>query len=385
MTLEANINNLKWTLAKLHELDRKVILNKESDLLSEERHEFNFLRELLDSQKIEILISIYKPNEYFGYVAVKSKVNEEPFTREDIDVLKNINESLMLDISKSLLYKKVQDFNTLLNSKVQEATKELQQKNVDLADALQKEKDMIDIFSHELRTPAGTARNAIQMIEIILKDSIKKGFITQEFASKPLEFIDKGVVNIRRLSDIIDRMLNSSMLDSGTLHLKPQQTDFIELLKSSYDEYLLKAQGKELKFTLNLPNYPIVGMMDKKIVKDIIDNLFDNAIKYTSQGEVFAQVELTPDKFIKLSVKDTGIGIPAAEIAKLGKRYYRVNNYLDGSGRNGMTLLRPDGPGIGLSNIKGYLKLMNGRLDIYSEGEGKGSTFTVYIPLVLKV
>jgi signal transduction histidine kinase len=378
LEVDADINNLKWTLTKLTELNRKVILNKESDLLSVENHEFNFLREFLDENKIEILISIYKPNEYFGYFALQSKKSEEPYTKEDIDLLKNINESLMLDISRSVLYKKVQDFNTLLNLRVEEATKELRESNIELADALKKEKDMVDVFSHELRTPAGTARNALQMIEMLAGQNLTP----EDFSNKVKKYTKMGVENIRRLANIINRMLNASMLDSGILHLKPSQANLLELITKSYNEYLEKAKSKNLELKLQLPSTPVVMTIDVDVVKDIIDNLIDNAIKYTTIGSIDISVEVV-ENFVRLTVKDTGEGIPPEEIPKLGQMYYRVDNYLEGSGKNGMTLLRPNGPGIGLFTIKGFLSLMNGRLEIYSEGKGKGSTFIVHFPIKL--
>ena len=108
---------------------------------------------------------------------------------------------------------------------------------------------------------------------------------------------------------------------------------------------------------------------DPSLLEQLIINLIDNAIKYTDEGKVVLEISHN-DNFVKLTVKDTGIGIPAEHINRIFERFYVVDK--SRSKRHG-------GTGLGLSIVKHIVLLHNGKIDVKST-PGKGSTFTVYLP-----
>ncbi len=372
--LNATLDELKVDIANLAKLDRQVITNKEAEILGAEHNEWGFVNAFMDKSNIDLLIPIFQPDELFGYIALEPKKNREPYTREDISLLKNIRESLMLASSRALLYRQVKDFNTVLQREVEERTKELRTSNTELQEALRKERDMVDIFSHELRTPAGTARNSIQMIDMLAN---KDGVTAEEFMSKSKEYSKRAVDNMRRLSSIITRMLDASKLDTRNMQVNITEIDAIDVVNDSVASFADKAKQKGLELKFIKPNTPVTAHADRDATQEAIDNLVDNAIKYTAQGTVTLALEVLDD-FVKFTVNDTGRGIPPEEIPNLGKKFYRVDNYLSTEGKT--NILRPDGTGIGLYVVKGLVQMMGGRLEIQSQGRDKGSTFTVFLP-----
>lgn len=370
----SDIENLKVGLEKLIKMKREVILFKELDTIRLEDSELSFFKDTMNSNEIEAIVSIYRPDEYFGYLAIKGKLNEEPLTKEDIDLLKKLIESLTLDISKSLLYKRVQDFNLILNNKIEEATRELKKRNDELAESLRKERDMMDILGHELRTPLSIARNASGFLDMELEK------ITSDSAPKALvkENNNKILENLRREVKILETVLSSTQIENEKIQLEITSVDFNDVVNDSIEGLKDLATKKNIDLKVDMPSEIIYCKADRAQTQRIVDNLIENAIKYTSEGSVTVKLEKDGD-MVRLSVIDTGEGIPAEDIPKLGRKFFRSRMYLDSTNNNTLKVVRPGGTGIGLYVVFNLIKLMSGKIDIQSVVD-KGSVFTVWLP-----
>ena len=147
--------------------------------------------------------------------------------------------------------------------------------------------------------------------------------------------------------------------------------DMHELIQKITDSFalLVNSSNGTLKVALNADRHQLFG--DRTHLTNTITNLIENAIKYSNGSPEIIVYTLSDDKHFVVSVSDKGIGIPQTAISKIFDNFYRVPH---GNIHN------VKGYGLGLGYVKKIVKLHNGRIEVLSE-EGKGSTFTIYLPL----
>ena len=123
---------------------------------------------------------------------------------------------------------------------------------------------------------------------------------------------------------------------------------------------------------------PLIVEADRTRIREAIDALLSNAIKYRDTRKKVCSINVTLDtdnQFFRIKIADNGIGIAKEDISKLGKKFMRLNQ------KTNDTLKRPGGTGLGLFVVKGIVDYHEGFFNITSEGIGKGSTFTIEIPI----
>jgi two-component system phosphate regulon sensor histidine kinase PhoR len=230
-------------------------------------------------------------------------------------------------------------------------------KEVQLA---QSKSDFVASVSHELRTPLAL----ISMFAETLEMGRAK---TEEKKNEYYSIMSKEA---HRLSGIVNKILTFSQVEAGKKHLHLESVDFNHLLKDvlhSYD-YHLRASG----FEYQVNETRLVNVMaDKGALAEIIVNLIDNAIKYSTDKK---RIELsigTEDKLGWLSVKDFGVGISKEDQKYIFDKFYRVSTG---------NLANSKGTGLGLSLVKQLVDQQHGEIYVSSE-LGKGSTFRIYFPL----
>lgn len=215
--------------------------------------------------------------------------------------------------------------------------------------------------SHELRTPL-----------TILRGETEVGL---KWAKEPEEFrelLQSNLDEIKRMSDIIEYLLDLSRLEEGELPLNIQEVDLTEFLHDLVQQVKLLAEKKRVGLTFE-GNTPVCVIGDRLRLRQIFLNLLDNAVKYTpAGGEVRLSLEAAAGD-AKVSVMDTGPGIPAEDLPYIFDRFYRVDK-----ARN----RAHGGSGLGLSLVKSIAEAHGGRIEVTSE-PGRGSAFTVYLPLSL--
>ena len=241
-------------------------------------------------------------------------------------------------------------------------TQELADAN-DKLQALDKARaEFITIASHQLRTPPAT-------IKWYLSSLISGDYGKIEGEQK--EIIEKTNRTNNSLISLIDDMLNVSRIERGKMEFLFQPADLLELAKITVEqlEPIAKDKGLKLVFTEPKKNLPEL-VCDKEKVRQVMNNLIDNSIKYTKQGSVTVQLSAINNE-IRFSVTDTGKGMSPEEKSEIFEKYKRGKESLKQSA----------GLGLGLYVAKVIIEQHKGKIWAESQGEGKGSSFIFTLPI----
>lgn len=213
--------------------------------------------------------------------------------------------------------------------------------------------------SHDLRTPLASIKGYLEVI----KD--------ESFSPKEKEESFKIIENeIERLEKMAKDLTKLSSADSKALPLELEKTNLTEIVKDTFSSFLLKIKEKGLDGILETDNKPIFILGDAIKLREVLSNLLENALKFTSSG--FIKVSLLEEKDkAKIIVEDSGCGIKERDLPHIFERFYKGQNNT-----------KYDGMGLGLSIVKEYVYAHNGEIFVES-AEGKGTKITVQIPKLL--
>ncbi len=331
-------------------------------------HELSLVVEEMRQKGVRLILPIGVKENSNGILVLGSKEGNESYTSVQIKYLESLCEITALALMRAKLYEEVQEFNETLQLKVKDATLEIQSQNSKLSEALRVERDMLDVLGHELRTPLGTIRNAMGVVDLKYKN--------KQFTNADLEgFLKIGTENIRREIQLLETILASAKIDNDKLDMNFEKVDSNDVVADSFEAYKYDAEKKGLKLILTVPPEILYSYADRLRIQQVMDNLVSNSIKYTEKGQVELKVE-DVGKYVKFSITDTGEGIPEEDIAKLGTKFFRSNMYLKSDGKIGdRKIVRPGGTGIGLYVVFQIVKFMYGEVKVSSK-LGVGSTFS---------
>ncbi len=221
--------------------------------------------------------------------------------------------------------------------------------------------DLLATVSHELRTPLAT----IKGYSTLILDYFDR--LDTEETRDYLMSIDTST---DRLAKLVNNLLDTSRMDSGLLKLEKDPTNIVKLIRGVVAEASIRAENYRVvvKSVNNLPKVNI----DAKRIRQVLDNLIDNAIKYSRpQKEIVISAEKINNELL-ISVADSGPGIPAGELIRIFERMYRIEKRV---------YTGADGIGLGLYICRNLVEGHNGR--IWAESTlGQGSVFKFTLPLI---
>ncbi len=221
--------------------------------------------------------------------------------------------------------------------------------------------DLYSMVTHDLKNPA----NVIGLsLEHILENN------TSNLTAEQHKALQVGKDAAEKLQRLVVDYLDYAKIDAGYFTLEPNPTDIAVLIRSSAEQAKVIATSKGQRLNLTSPD-KLETIADEPRLKQVVDNLIGNAIKYTpDDGLIDVQLTTTGSLF-RISVADTGNGIAADHLPRLFKKYQR----LPGEQR------RSTGTGLGLVIVKSIIEAHGGRVWAESAGVGEGSTFTLEIPI----
>ncbi len=226
--------------------------------------------------------------------------------------------------------------------------------------------EFFSIASHELRTPLTAIRGNTSMILEYYADAVKD----PELRAMVDDVHDSSI----RLINIVNDFLNVSRLEQGKMQYDIKEFDINKLIDETIKEYNVTGSRKKLSLNYQLPpkvSTLVLGDSDK--VRQILINLVGNALKFTEKGGVTISLE-NDDKHAKVSVADTGRGIPATQQALLFHKFQQAGSSL-------FTRDTVGGTGLGLYISKMMIEGMKGEIKLEKSEEGKGTTFSISLPL----
>jgi len=209
--------------------------------------------------------------------------------------------------------------------------------------------------SHELRNPIFTIQG---YIETLLNGAVNDKIVN-------IHFLEKANQNTISLSNLLNDLIDISMIESGEMRMSYRYFKINELINQVVQENKKVAKDKNLKleYLAARDNLEVFG--DKEKLRQVLVNLVHNAIKYTEQGKIEILVE-EENKNARVIVRDTGIGIPENYLDRIFERFYRVDKARSRS---------LGGTGLGLAIVKHIIEAHNSKVEVTSK-EGKGSTFS---------
>lgn len=252
------------------------------------------------------------------------------------------------------------DFHTKINLKHPREFRELSESFNQMTDELcsieMLRSDFINNFSHEFKTPIVSIMGFAKLM--------KKGNLNKE---KRAEYLDIIISECKRLSDLSSNVLNLSKVESISVLTEAVSFQVSEQIRESILQLAQKWEKKEITFDLHLEDCQIMGRPD--LLKQVWVNLIDNAIKFSpAAGEIGIRTYRT-DSLFCFQICDKGIGMDSEIQGKIFDRFYQ-----------GDLSHATDGNGLGLSLVKKIVTLHRGTIRVCSV-TGKGSTFTVVLPL----
>ncbi|MGE5303683.1 MAG: sensor histidine kinase [Alphaproteobacteria bacterium] len=297
---------------------------------------------------------IFVVSVFYGYIADKVRREQQNTLME-----KELAERLARAIHAQLfdLRQQAED--------LQKSYDQMKRQAIELEKSNKAKDDFFNVVSHELRTPLSLISGYAEMIRARMIGEVNS---EQEAA----------LYKIKRHSGellvIVDSILDATKVDAGACQLESYEfnlVDFLDGMRSNYDIPL----GKEVALIWDYGHDLPIVTTDSVKLKHILENLINNAIKFTETGTIVISARQLPDRgFVELKVRDTGIGIPSEALPFIFEKFQQA----DGSRTRAY-----GGVGLGLHIVKKFTELLGATIEVASE-QYKGSTFTVILPVSFK-
>ena len=366
---EAPVKDLKVALEKIINYFKK---QKEVLVLEELKRKYaeknGFDKDFLlinDLEKLEtaLAVPLLVKKKLVGLFLLGAKKSGDMFTNEDIKTLEAIGSQAAIAVENARLYEEMKDFSKTLQKEVNRQTKNLREANIRLEQLDKAKSEFISLASHQLRTPL----------------SIIKGYISMflegawgETTKKQKEHLEKVYTSNERLIKLVEDLLTVSRIESGRLEFDFQLLDLANLTESIIKDFSQIAAKKELYLKYLKPARLLPKVKaDSLKIRQVIQNLIDNALHYTEKGGATIQLKTEGNRVV-FSIEDTGIGISSEERVTLFEKFSRGK---------GVTKMHTEGTGLGLYLAAKLVEAHQGRIWIESEGKGKGSVFYFELPV----
>lgn len=240
---------------------------------------------------------------------------------------------------------------------------ELEKANVELKRMDKAKSEFVSIASHQLRTPLTAIKGYLSMIT-----DGTYGKVPPKIREKMKNVIE----NNERLIRLVNELLSLSRIETGKIKLEPEKLNLEKIVKQVVEDLRIvsKKNGLYLRFSKSKGSLPEM-MIDEWKIMQVLINIIDNALKYTTDGGVVVAI-LNDDGNAKIEICDTGEGMDGDELEKMFDSFSR------GLAGN---RLASDGAGLGLYIARKFVEMHDGKIWAESEGKGKGSCFHILIPI----
>ncbi len=287
---------------------------------------------------------------------------------------------MLRDFSASLvdqLREKVEELETTnrelaqRKSEIKEAYERSQSANLELKRITKLKENIVAITSHELRTPLSLSIGYLDVLERCM---------VGETNEEQKRLIEICVQSLGRVSTLIDRISDLSRIEKKKIPYDLAVIDINEVFRQAYQGYSIFVSLRGIKFVNMLSDQPLPVTCDSGMLDQVFSNLLKNSLCYTRDGGTLTARSWFEDGRAYFSLSDTGIGIKKDDINQIFDDFYQVHDHTHH--KTGTFEFMTRGIGVGLTFCKGILNELGGQIWAESDGLGKGSTFTLFLPYV---
>jgi len=285
-----------------------------------------------------------------GVIMIR-RMEVRPFSDRQIALLETFADQAVIAIENVRLFQEIQDKN-----------RQLEVANERLKELDRLKSDFVSNVSHELRTPLTAIKGAV---DLILRE------VPGPLNEKQNHYLSRVRSNTQHLAGLINDLLDLSKIESGKLEFTPTRVSLGGLVHEVVETLRPVAAEKIVALDVMIPEPSILVWADRDKITQVLTNLIGNAIKFTPpHGRVMVSSACNDKDWVRVSVSDTGPGIPANERERIFDKFYQV-------AQNGGP--KPKGTGLGLAISKTLVELHGGKIWVESE-PGRGSTFYFTLP-----
>jgi signal transduction histidine kinase len=294
---------------------------------------------------------------------------ERPLSETDRSLVEIFGSRLSIAFDNVILYQQLHEANTQLEDRVAQRTRALMQANRRLSAQwlrLQRangfKNEILGTVAHDLKNPLGVILGRTEMLTELISTSASRESITAQ--------IDHIRDATRRLTSMVDHLISDAMADAFDITIRREPVDIAALVSEVSETNQPSALNKQQIITVSAPPN-LVTMCDTDRIREAIDNLVSNAIKYSPIGGKIAILVSHEDNHTVIRVTDEGAGLSPEDLGRLFGRFQRLS---------AKPTAGESSTGLGLSIVKRIIDMHGGEVKANSDGPGKGSTFTITLP-----
>ncbi len=317
-------------------------------------------------RQVEILLPLNTKNGLIGIMLFGPKESGDMYSESDFKLLYIIGSQLASSMENIDLYAKIKSLNKNLEKKVLKQTKEIKDKaeklktqNENLEKLLQIKNEFLRVVNHQINTPISIIKNSVFMIR-------SKSFTLD----KGLSFIEEGT---RRMEGVMSDFWRAFSVEGEGVKMNYSKTDLFTITKDIAGSLssLSAIKSGNVKLSLSKSEKLPKVKTDPTQISQVLNNLIDNAISYTTKGTVKIDMRKEGDG-VKVYISDTGQGIEKSNYKRLFEKFYRTER---------AKKFKPGGSGLGLYIAKKIVEAGGGRMKLEKSEIGKGSTFSFTVPI----
>jgi len=294
---------------------------------------------------------------------------ERPLSETDRSLVEIFGSRLSIAFDNVILYQQLHQANTQLEDRVAQRTRALMQANRRLSAQwlrLQRangfKNEILGTVAHDLKNPLGVILGRTEMLTELISTSASRESITAQ-----IEHIRDAT---RRLTTMVDHLISDAMADAFDITIRREPVDIAALVSEVAEANQPSALNKQQTITVSAPPN-LLTMCDTDRIREAIDNLVSNAIKYSPIGGKISIVVTREDEHTVIRVTDEGAGLSPEDLGRLFGRFQRLS---------AKPTAGESSTGLGLSIVKRIIDMHGGEVKANSDGPGKGSTFTITLP-----
>jgi signal transduction histidine kinase len=294
---------------------------------------------------------------------------ERELSETDRSLVEIFSSRLSIAFDNVILYQQLQDANTQLEDRVAQRTRALMQANRRLSAQwlrLQRangfKNEILGTVAHDLKNPLGVILGRTEMLKELISTGASEGGVVAQ--------VDHIRDATKRLTTMVDHLISDAMADAFDITIRREPVDVAALVKEVADANQPLAVNKQQAISVTAPAN-IVTMCDIDRIREAIDNLISNAIKYSPIGGKIGVEVVHEGSDTIVRVSDEGAGLSPEDLGRLFGRFQRLS---------AKPTAGESSTGLGLSIVKRIVDMHGGEVTADSEGPGKGSTFTITLP-----